>query len=134
MVAQITKTTPKTFRSWLRQFKGKDSPYGDLATDAFDDSNWTGNTVKSLAIAMVMGHPCYEAWATFRDAARAYITSMGGTNRQKANIEEIIARCCPDDESNDSGVDLDDEMGEHWDYPGSPYEDYFDGDDEPAYD
>lgn len=61
------------FRAFLKTFKNEDSPFGDLARDAFNESSsWKGATAKSLQVYMESCGACAEAVSVLNDVIESY--------------------------------------------------------------
>ena len=65
------------FRAFLKAFKNEDSPFGDLARDAFSTSSaWKGATAKSLQIHMESCGACAEAVSVLNDVIESHKQSQ----------------------------------------------------------
>jgi uncharacterized protein YozE (UPF0346 family) len=61
------------FRAFLKTFKNEDSPFGDLARDAFNESSsWKRTTAKSLQAHMESCGACPEAMSVLDDVIESY--------------------------------------------------------------
>lgn len=69
-----------TFEVWLKQFKKKDNPFGDLARD-FED---TGCHTVQQSFDKYM--PCDAAWNTYKKARHAYILELANLLHNELGI------------------------------------------------
>lgn len=63
-----------TFRKWLESQKNSNTPVGDLAKDALQDTGWEGDSPESLLFRMRGMDACQEALEALREAQRQFKT------------------------------------------------------------
>lgn len=70
-----------SFKEWILQFKGEDSPFGDLCDDICADAQFPADAVERGAILSYLREKraCAECVATFEDAWNDYSKVNGGT-------------------------------------------------------
>lgn len=73
----------KTFRGWLSERIDEPTPIGDLARDAFSDSEWKGRASKSLRLELERCNACDGAFSALDNAVRLYEMYKSGNNSNK---------------------------------------------------
>ena len=67
----------RTFKAWVKKFRGEDSPLGDLADDIAADKKFPYSTsYHSMRSHLKTSGACFEALQTFDEAYRRYWSDM----------------------------------------------------------
>ncbi len=66
------KSQVKTFREWLESQQNLDTPVGDLAKEALQDTGWEGDSSDSLLSRMKRMAACQDALEAFRRAEKQF--------------------------------------------------------------
>lgn len=80
-----------TFKTWIKQFQGEDSPLGDLADDIQRDTSfpYTRNFEK-MVCHLIAHNACADCIRTFSGAYIEYMTAEINRLTEKYTGEEIF--------------------------------------------